>query len=109
MKDKQIDENTKNLIKLSRWVLAIIIIKSIILSSYIALPIGLGIFTILFNIAQGKLVEGIVVGVFASCVMIFLMQIAMVRSLREEGGLEPFLQDEMKLSTFSRWLISITS
>jgi hypothetical protein len=80
--------------------------KSIMLSSYFGLPVGLGIFTFLFNVAQGKLIEGIVAGLFACSVMMFLMQISLVRNLREEGGLQSYLLDEIKVSAFSRWLLS---
>jgi len=109
MQFKPSDHKTKNNIEPTRWVLAIVVIKSIILSSYVALPIGLGIFTFLFNVAQGKLIEGIIVGLFAGCVMVFLMQIAMVRNLREEERLDLFIRTEIRISAFSRWLISITS
>jgi len=101
---------TKNeSIYLARWVLALIVVKSIIISRYFALPVWLGLFALLFNIAQGKLIEGIIVGIFATSVMVFLLQIAIVRSLLEEGGIDSFIRDQIKNSKFSNWVIHITS
>lgn len=91
-------------IRLPRWALAIMVVNVIVTSSDVMLPIGLGVFALLFNIAQGKLLEGVIVGVFAFCVMIFLMYIAMVRRMDESNELQPFVDLQMHTSVLCRQL-----
>jgi hypothetical protein len=68
------------------------------------LPIGLGAFALLFNIAQGTLLEGMIVGVFAFCVMVFLMHIAMIRRMYESNELQQFVDLQMNTSVLCKIL-----
>lgn len=91
-------------IPLPRWALAIMVVNVIVASSDVMLPIGLGVFALLFNIAQGKLLEGVIVGVFAFCVMVFLMHIAMIRRMDESNELQQFVDLQMHTSALCRQL-----
>lgn len=91
-------------IRLPRWALSVIVVNVIIGSSDVMLPIGLGVFALLFNIAQGKLLEGAIVGVFAFCVMVFLMHIAMIRRMDESNELQHFVDNQMRTSSLCKGL-----
>ncbi len=91
-------------IPLPRWALSIMVVNVIVGSSDVMLPIGLGVFALLFNIAQGKLIEGLIVGVFAFCVMVFLMHIAMIRRMDESKELQHFVDSQMRTSSVCKRL-----
>jgi hypothetical protein len=96
------DENYVKRITMPRWVLAFIVAISIMQSSQIMLPVGLGLFTFLFNVSNGKLIEGILVGLFAAATMLFFMQIATVRRLHESNELKLFLVNAKAHSSVTR-------
>ncbi len=87
------------------WAVRVVVSKSILSSKYVSLPLAFGLVALLFNIAQGKLIEGLLVGTFAFCVMVFLMQISIVRNLIEEHKLHSFLKSETDSSTTCKWIV----
>lgn len=106
MRDLSVNAPTRK-IQLPRWALCIIVINAIAWSSDALLPLCLGVFALLFNIAQGKLAEGIVVGCFAFAVMLFLMHIAQVRKLNGSGELQQFVNGQMRSSRLCRNLVKL--